>query len=109
VLCLVVPAFAYINILVWRKPSWSTFVVTREEHDKAAVDNLIDWVVAVLARLEDFVVEEMSIKPMHCLLRAIVPASIDPFSTIGILPRSIYLSNDGLCQVVGVLNVNPVP
>lgn len=45
---------------------------------------------------------------MHGLLGSVVPTSVDPFFIIDRLPSSVNLGDDGFCNVVGILYVNPV-
>ncbi len=78
-LLLVVPRLAHVHSLIQRQASGPALVVSRDEHDEAAVDHLFDAVVSVLTRLDHLVLEEMLVVPMDRLLRAIVPAGVDPF------------------------------
>lgn len=108
VLLLIVTGLANINLLVCREVSWSAFVVAGEEHDEAAVDNLVDRVITILSSLDNFVIVEMAVKAMDCLLWAIVPASIYPFVPFWALPCPIDLRNNRFGQIVGVLEVYPI-
>lgn len=108
VLLLVVACFANVDLLVGRETTWSTLVIACEEHNKTAIDYLIDRMIAVLASLDDLVLVEVAVIAMDCLLGAIVPASIDPLVTAGILPGAVKLCNDRLREIVSILDVYPV-
>jgi hypothetical protein len=107
-LLLVVSSLADVDILVGRESSRSTFVVSSNEHDKASIDNLINSMVSILTSFDDFVFQEMTVKSMDGLLGSVVPAGIDPFGAILILPRPENLSHDRFGQIIRVLNVDPV-
>jgi hypothetical protein len=108
VLFLIVSRFADIDILVeWEVPR-AAFVVSSEEHDEAAVYYFINWVIAILARLDYFILIEVPIETMDSLLRSIVPTCIDPLSTILILPGTIDLSHNRLSEIVGIHKMHPV-
>ena len=106
---LVISRFTNIHGFVRRESTRPAFGEPRDKHDKAVVQNIPDLVISVLPSFDYFVFEEVLFKAMYCLLRAVVPTSVDPFLAFAILPCPIDLRNDGLRQVVGVTNVNPVP
>lgn len=108
VLLLIVACLAHVDFLVGWEVARAAFVVTCEEHDEAAVDYFIDGMVAILAGLDDFILIEVTVEAMDSLLGAIVPASVDPFVAICVLPGTVKLSHNGLGEIVGVLDVHPV-
>lgn len=107
-LLLVVPRLADIHALTGRQPTGASFEETRHEHDKAPINDLLDGVVAVLRRLGDLVLIEVLVLVVHGLLGAVVPAGVDPALALGVLPEPEDLSNDGLGQIICVVDVNPV-
>ena len=82
--------------------------VSGEEHDVTFPENFVNVVVAVLAGLDDFVLVELLFNPMHRLLRAVVPAGVDPDLTIRVFPGPEDLCYCRLIWVIGINNVNPV-
>lgn len=94
-LLFIVAGFADIDLLIGRESSRAAFVVTSEEHDEASVYNLINLVVPILSGFDDLVLEEVLLMVMHGLLRMIVPAGIDPFLSLLVLPCAVYLCNNG--------------
>lgn len=108
ILVLVVPRLADVHLLARRQASRPAPVVAGVEHDEAAVHDVVDPVVAVLARLHDLVSVEALRHAVDCLLRTVVPARVDPFLSRLVLPESLDLRNYGLLQVVHVADVNPV-
>lgn len=52
--------------------------------------------------------KEMLFKAVHSLLWPIVPARIDPFLSVMVLPQSEYLTYDWLCKVIGIANMDPI-
>jgi hypothetical protein len=108
VVLLVVTRFADVDLLILGKVSRSALVVSCHKHDKAAVDYLINTVIAVLACLDHLVFEEMSVKSMHSLLWTVVPARVHPLPAICVLPCAVDLSHDRLGEIIYVLDVYPV-
>jgi hypothetical protein len=78
-LLLVVPCLAHVHGLVCWQPTRPAPRISRDEHDKAAVLDVFDAVVAVLTRLDHLVFVEVLVEPMDCLLRAVIPAHVHPF------------------------------
>ena len=107
-LFLVVSSFADIDFLIRGEISRTTLVISCEKHDKASVNNFVDWVISILSSFHDLILEEVSVEPMNGLLRAVVPTCIDPFATLRILPCTVYLGDDWLGKVVCILDMNPV-
>lgn len=64
--------------------------------------------IAILSGLDHLVLEEMLVEAMHRLFRTIVPACIDETASRLILECPVDLRRDGLGQVVGVGEVDPV-
>ena len=108
VLLLVVSRFTNINVLLRGQASRSSPIVAGNEHDEAAIHNLFDAMITVLARFDHFVGIEMLLDMMNSLLWAVIPAGIDPFFPFGVLPCTIDLCHDRLRDIVGVLDVSPV-
>jgi len=108
VLFFVVPRFANIDIFVTRKAPRSALAVACDEHDETSIHNLIDLMITVLSCFDNLVLEEVTIKPVHGLFRAVEPAGVDPFVALCVLPSAVYLSNNRFGKVVRVLNVNPI-
>lgn len=104
----VVSRLADVNIFVWRKSSGTALVKPRDKHNVAAVNDICNRMVAVLACLHHFAVVKVFFESMDRLLRSVVPTGINPPLALTILPCAEYLSNNGLCQVIGVANVYPV-
>jgi len=78
-LLLVVPRLAHVHGLVCRQPARPPPGKAGDEHDKAAVLDIVDAVVAVLARLDHLVLIKVLVEPVNRLLRAVIPARIYPF------------------------------
>ena len=64
--------------------------------------------IPILSCLDNFMWVEMLFILMHGLFRAVVPACVHPLLAFRILPGAIYLGDNRLGDIVGVLNVNPV-
>lgn len=107
-LFLIVPRLADVDVLVDGEPPRPAFIVTGEEHDETAIDNLFNGMIAILARLDHFVFIKMAIESMDRLLRPVIPTGVDPFTSFAILPRAIYLCDNGFGKIIGVLNVDPI-
>lgn len=105
----VVPRLAHVHIFAWRKASRPTFVEARDEHDEAAIQEVTNLVVAVLPRLDHLAFEKVLLVSVDRLFWSVVPASIDPLLPSTVLPSPEYLCHDGLGQVVGIANVDPIP
>ena len=103
VFLLVVTCLTNVNFFVGWEATRSALVIASEEHHEASINYFIDLVVSVLTSLDNFVLKEVLFVSMNCLLRSIIPASVDPFVAISVLPSAVYLSNYRLCNVVGVL------
>lgn len=82
--------------------------VSGEEHDVALSENFVNVVVTVLASFDDFVLVKLLLHPVHGLLGAVIPASVDPDLAIGVFPGSENLCYCGYVGVIGVNDVNPV-
>jgi len=108
-LLFIVSCLADIDFFGWINVTRSTATVACDEHDKTPIDDFLNLMVSILASLDNFIREEVFLVLMYRLFGSIVPASIDPFLTFGILPGAIDLSNNRFGHVIGVLNVNPVP
>lgn len=108
VLLLVVTRLANVNLHVGWRVSGSAFVVACEKHDEAAVDHLVDGMVAILPSLDHFILIKVAIEAMDGLLGSIVPACIDPLAAVLILPGAVDLSHNRFGQVVGILDVDPI-
>lgn len=108
VLLLVVSGLANVDVHIGRRVAGSSFVEAGKEHNEAAINNLIDGVVAVLSSLDHFILIKVAIEAMDGLFWAIVPAGIDPLCAVLVLPGSVDLGHDRFGEVVGVLNMNPV-
>lgn len=93
----VVPRLADVDVLIWRKPPGTSLVEPSDEHYVAAVDNVCNRMVAVLACLDHLVYIKVFLETMNCLLWPVVPTSINPLLASTILPCAEYLSNNGLC------------
>lgn len=104
----VVTRLANVDLLLWWEASRTALVVTRVEHHEAAIHNVLSRVIAVPASLHHFVLVEALRGSVHRLLRAIVPARIDPLLLCLVLPHSVDLGHYGLFQVVRVADVDPV-
>jgi hypothetical protein len=104
----VISGFANVNLLVNWKSTRTAFVVASEEHYEAAVHNFIDLVISVLPSLDDLILEEVFFVLMDRLLRPVVPACIDPLQSLRILPGTIYLSHNRLCEIIWILEMNPI-
>ena len=65
-------------------------------------------VISVLSSLDDLMLKEVAFITMNGLLGAVVPTSVDPFLAFAILPGTVYLGDDGLGQVVWILDMDPV-
>jgi len=107
-LFLVVSSFADIDFLIRGEISRTALVISCEKHDKASVNNFIDWVISILSSFHDLILEKVSVEPMNGLLRAVVPTCIDPFATLRILPCTVDLGDDWLGKVVCILDMDPV-
>jgi hypothetical protein len=105
---LIVASLTDIDLLVWGKIAGTTSAVASEEHDETTIDDFFDPVIAVLARLHHFIRVEVLLKVMHGLLGSVVPAGVDPFLVLRVLPCPVDLADNGLGHIVRVLNVNPV-
>lgn len=108
-LLFVITRFTHVNLLIRRKSPGTTFVEACHKHDKAAVQDLFNLVIAVLSSFDHLMFIEMLFITMYSLFWSVVPAGIDPSVTSTILPGSIDLGYSRLCQVIGIFNVNPVP
>lgn len=64
--------------------------------------------VSVLSSLNDFVRIEVLFVLVDSLLRSVVPACIDPFLALVVLPGAVDLGSDGFRDIVRVLYVNPI-
>lgn len=106
---LIVSGFAHVNMLISWKAARPAFVKSGHEHNEATIHNLANLVIAVLPCLDNLVLEEMLLKAMDSLLRPIVPACIDPFLSLAILPHAEDLANCGFREVVWVADMNPIP
>lgn len=104
----IVPRLADIDIFVRCESPRTSPVESSDKHNVAAVNDIRNGMIAVLACLDHFMLIKMFFVPMNRLLRSVVPTSIDPLLPGAILPCAEYLSNDGLCQVVGVTDMNPI-
>jgi len=78
---LVVPRFAEVNGLVCSQTPWSTLGVAGDEHDKAAIFNLLDAVVSILASFDHLILVKVLIEAMHRLFWSVVPARVHPSLT----------------------------
>jgi hypothetical protein len=107
-LFLVISRLANVYLLVRWKVARSSLRVSREEHHKTPVLDLLDAVVTVLARLDNLMLIEVLLEPMDCLLWPIVPAGIHPLLARGILPNTIDLSDDGFPHIIEVRKMNPI-
>lgn len=77
-LVLVVPRLTHVYCLVSWQSTRPSPRVPCDEHDEAAVLNVLKHVVAILTGFYYFVFIEMLVKPMDGLLWSIIPASIHP-------------------------------
>ena len=107
-LFLVISSFADIDFLIRGEIPRAALVISCEKHDKASVNNFVDWVISILSSFHDLILEKVSVEPMNGLLRAVVPTCIDPFATLRILPCTVDLGNDWFGKVVCILDVDPV-
>lgn len=107
-LLFVVTCLAHVHFFVRWKASRSSLVVTGKKHNEASIDYFVNLMISVLASLNNFVLKEMLLVSMNCLFWSVIPASIDPFVSLPVLPGTIYLSNYRFCDVVWILKVNPV-
>jgi hypothetical protein len=104
----VVPGLAHVELLVLGKASRPTLVEARDKHDKASIKDVFYRMITVLSRLDNLVREEVLLKLVDCLLRAVVPAGINPPLPRAVLPSSEDLRHDGFGKVIGVSNMDPV-
>ena len=95
-LLLIVPGLAHVHRLTHRQPARPASWVAGDEHDETAVLDIVDAVITILARLDHLVFEKVLVKPVDCLLRAIVPARIYPFLACCVRPCLVDLSDNGL-------------
>lgn len=107
-LVLVVARLADVDAPVGREAARAAFEEARVEHDEALLNDALDGVVAILARLCDLVLVKVLVEPVHRLLWVIVPACVDHALAVAVLPRAEDLGNDGLVVGVSVLNMDPV-
>ena len=105
---LIVARFAHVHVFVGRKTPWSTLIKAGYKHDKATVKQLANLMVSILSRFDDFVFEEKLFVSVDCLLRAVIPARIDPFLPSPILPGPEYLCDNWFSQVIWIPNMNPI-
>lgn len=61
-----------------------------------------------MASLDDFIGIEMLLEMMDGLLGSVVPAGIDPFFSLRVLPGPIQLGYNGFRRIVWILKMNPV-
>jgi hypothetical protein len=108
VLFLIIARFANINVFIVWKSAGATLIMPCEKHNETPIDYFVNMMVSILACLNNLVLVEMSFKSMHCLLRPIIPASINPLLAVRILPSTVNLSDNRLCNIIGILNVDPV-
>lgn len=106
---LVVPRLTHVDLFAPRKASRAAPVETGDEHDEASVQYILNLMIPILSGLDDLMIEEVPVKAVHCLLRTVVPASVDPPLSVSILPSSEDLGHDRFCQIVGISDVYPVP
>lgn len=83
-------------------------MVAGNEHDETSVYNFVDPVVPILTSLDYLVLEEVLLKSMNGLLWTIVPARVDVLLPGLVLPGPVDLSDDGLCQVIWIGDMNPI-
>lgn len=105
---LVVARLADVDLLVLGEASGAALVVSCMKHHEAAVHDVFHGVITVTGSLHDFVLVETLRDPVHRLLGAIVPTSVDPLLLCFVLPHAIDLGHNGLGQIVRVADVNPV-
>jgi hypothetical protein len=108
VLLLIVPRFAHVHLFVLGEAARSAFVVAGNEHDEASVYNFVDSVVSILPSLDYFILEEVLLESMDSLFWTIVPARIDVLLPGLVLPSPVDLSDDGLCQVIWIGDMDPI-
>ena len=107
-LLFVVSRFADVDGLVLRESARPSLTKPRYEHNAAPISAFLDSMVAILARLDDFILEEVLFKPVDCLIGPIVPTCVHPLLARIVCPYAVYLGHDGLGQVIDVGDVNPV-
>lgn len=108
VLVLIVATFADVDFFVSWETSGSTFTEAGYEHDKASIHYLFYRMITVLSCFDHFVIIKMLIVPVDSLFWPVIPASIHEFVTLSILPRAVDLRYDRFCEVVLILNEDPV-
>lgn len=104
----VISRLADVNILVWGKSPGTAFIKPCDKHNVAAINDICNRMVAVLACLHHLALVKVFFVSMDRLLRSVVPTGINPLLALTILPCAEYLSNNRLCQVIGIANVYPV-
>ena len=64
--------------------------------------------VSILASLNNLIFEEVPVETVHGLLWTVVPTGVYPLSAVCVLPGTIDLGHNWLCEVVRVLYMHPV-
>jgi len=108
VLLFIITALANVDLLVRGETFRATAVIASDEHDKASINHLVNGMIAILTRLYNFVLVEVSVIAMDSLLGSVVPACVDPLVAVLVLPSTIELRDDGLSEIICILNVYPV-
>lgn len=90
-LVLIISALADIYFLITWEVTRSALAEAGDEHDETAVHDLLYSVVPVLPSFDHFTFVKMLVVSVHCLFGAVVPACIDEFLTVSVLPCSIDL------------------
>lgn len=108
VLFLVVPRVADVYFLVSGEAARAAPAISSGEHDKTAVDDLVDPMVSILSGFDNLVGKEVLLVLVHSLFWSVIPARIYPFLSIGILPGAIDLGDDRFRHVIRILHVDPV-
>lgn len=107
-LILIVARLADEDLLVAREGPRPALSEARDVHHEAAVFDLVDGVVPVLAGLDDLVLEEALLDVVHGLLGSEEPAGVEPVGAVSVLPCAVDLRGDGLLGVVLVADEDPV-
>jgi hypothetical protein len=93
----IIPRLADVNVFVWRKSPRAALIKSSNKHNVAAVNDICNRMVAILACLHHLVFVKVFFVSMNCLLWSVVPTGINPLLARTILPCAEYLSNNRLC------------